>query len=65
MDKGNIERILHKELDATVVSTKTSMRVYQDTMGSSEAGMALQSCHKLWIKELGLSAPQQPDASEV
>ena len=47
MEKGNIECTLHKELDPTVVSTKTSMKVYDDTMGSSEAGMALQSCHKL------------------
>ena len=47
MEKGNIECILHKELDPTVFSTKTSMRAYEDTMGRSEAGMALQSCHKL------------------
>lgn len=43
MEKDKIECIPYKELNPSAVSTKAS----EDTMGSSEAGMAPQSFHKL------------------
>lgn len=43
MEKDKIGSIPYKELDSTAISTKSS----EDPVGSSGAGMALQSCHKL------------------